>query len=141
MKTQLRKDFQRFLVSGAYCTPPGRAACALSHARTLAEWREAEQAGLVRLRVEPEQESYFDVYGKPETEKQRAMIEAQLERDGCWVVVSEVNQGDEMTGDNWEIADAIGMNVYNDPCDPFENCYVPDLMRQALNAVAMPGTH
>lgn len=141
MTKQIRKDFQRFLVTGGYCIPPGRTACALSSARTLAEWREAESAGLVRVRVEPEQDSYFDVYGKPDTDKERAMIEAALERDGCWYVISEVNNGDESTGDNWEIADSIGMCVYNHPEDPFENCYVIDLMRSALNAVSMCGAH
>lgn len=62
----LRSYFRRFLDSGAYCTPPGRAACALSSARTLAEFERAQADGIVRIRAEHEQENYFDVYGKPE---------------------------------------------------------------------------
>lgn len=141
MKTQLRKDFQRFLECGAYATPPGRAACALGYARTLEQWREAESAGLVRLKMCPENESYFDVYGKPDSEKEKLQILAALDRCGCWYVVSEVNTGDEASGDNWEHADSIGMCVYDNPLDPFENCYIPDLMAKALESIPVCGQH
>lgn len=36
----------------------------------------------------------------------------------------------------WQHADSIGMCVYADPFDPFENAYVNDLMRNALDALA-----
>lgn len=139
MKSQLQKDFHQFLESGAYCKPPGRAACALRSAKTLEQWRDYESAGLVRLRVEPEQENYFDVYGKPDTERERLQLEAALERDGCWFIVSEVNHGNEAIGDQWEIADSIGMCVYSNPLCPFENCYVVDLMAKAIESVPQPG--
>ena len=103
---QLQKDFHRFLETGAYCKPPGRTACALAHAKTLETWREYETAGLVRLQVEPEQDNYFDVYGKPDTEKERLQIEAELESNGCWTVFTEVNNGEE-----WEMVDSIGRNA------------------------------
>lgn len=107
----------------------------------MAEWREAERADLVRLRIEPEQENYFDVYGKPDNDQEKARIERELERCDCWWIVAEVNEGDEITGDKWEHADSIGMCVYDNPLDPFENDYIPDLMRAALDAVPVPGAH
>lgn len=126
MKT--RAIFQKFLESGAYCSPPGRAACALQNTKTLQAFRQAESDGRVRIRYEGEQESYFDVYGEPDTEKERKAILAELERHGCWFVVTEflAPYGE------WEHADSIGMCVYSNPTDPFENCYVPDLMSSAL---------
>jgi hypothetical protein len=67
--SELVVDYRRFKETGGYCTPPGRAACALDKARTLAKWREAEADGRVRLRAEPERENYFDVYGKSDDER------------------------------------------------------------------------
>lgn len=120
---------------GAYCTPPGRSACALSSARTLAQWREAEAAGLVRLQCEPERESFSDVFGDEIYEREKDSIE----RFGAWVVFTEVNHGSEASGDDWQISDSIGMCVYQDPTDPFENCCVTDLMRSALDHIPQPG--
>lgn len=148
MKTQLQKDWRKFLDTGGYCNPPGRAQCALDHARTLQEWRDAESAGLVRLRQEEEQESYLDSYGEPEAytdmngrrvsaEKAREELCELLDRKGCWWIVSEVFNGEE-----WEQADSIGMCAgYDDPCSPFENSYVPDLMRAALDRIPVCGEH
>jgi len=53
---------------------------------------------------------------------------------GCWWIVASV-----ATGDKWEHADSIGMCVYEDPLDPFQNCYVVDLMATALEAIPQPG--
>src|SRR5687767_13706853 len=103
MNEKLRDYFRRFLEAGAYCTPPGRAACALDNARTLLEWDALEADGLVRLRAEPECESYFDIFGAPayvnihgrrvSAEQARAEIVEQIERDGCWWVVAEYFDG------------------------------------------------
>lgn len=135
MKTQIKRDWKRFMVEGAYCSPPGRAACALAHARTLDEWRTAESAGLVRLRAEPESESLASVYGDEIAEREREYAG----RWGVWWVVSEVNFGNEAIGDKWEHADSIGMCVYENPLDPFQNCYVVDLMAAALRNIPQPG--
>lgn len=135
---ELVRDYREFKNQGAYCIPPGRAACAIRNARTLAEWRAARNSNLVRLRMIPEEESYFDVFGRPDNEKERKEIETLLDRWGCYWVVSEVNHGNE-TRDDWQHADSIGMCVYANPLDPFENCYIPDLMRAALDAIPQPG--
>jgi hypothetical protein len=135
--TVSRTDFQRFLNAGGYCTPPGRAACALSSARTLAQWREFEAAGLVRLRAVAEEENYFDVYGKPDDEREYKAICEQLERDGVWQCRSQY-----WDGSKWVTADSIGMCAgYNDPLSPFENSYIPDLMSAALENVSQEGEH
>lgn len=139
MNASLRSDFHRFLETGGYATPPGRTACALRSARILAEFRAAESAGLVRIVPQAHDENYFDVYGEPDSEKERLQIEASLERMGCWLVSAEVNEGSESEGDDWISADSIGMCVYEDPCDPFENCYVIDLMASALRRIPQPG--
>lgn len=116
---------------------------ALSTAKTLVAWQEAEEAGLVRLRAEEEEENYFDSYGKPEAYTSiygRRVSEGQatkeledlLERKGCWCVLTEWFDGDE-----WHLADSVGMCVgYDDPCDWKQNWSVPDLMASALDEVA-----
>jgi len=69
MNKQLRSDFQKFLATSGYCTPPGRAACALRSARILQYWRKVD-GDYVRLITRHEEENYFDVYGKPDDERE-----------------------------------------------------------------------
>jgi len=113
---------------------------ALREAKIILAFREEEENENVRLRVCHELDNYFDVYGDPDgyvnaqgkhvsAEKERAEIERQIERCGCMLVVSEYKDDE---GD-WQIADSIGMCIYEDPTDPFQNCYVPELMAQALD--------
>lgn len=138
----LRLNFQRFLATQGYSTPPGRTACALNSAKILAQWREMVSAGRVKIEAKPEDENYFDVFGKPEgytsaagrhisADEERKEIEAQIERNGCWCVVAYYHDGNR-----WQWADSIGMCVgYSNPCDPFQNDYVIDLMASALKAL------
>lgn len=138
---ELRKDFQRFLATGGYCTPPGRTACALAKARTLAEWRVMEDRGRVRIVSKPDPEpydamnmrdAYVNQYGRHVSEQEAsAELDRILERDGVWCVRSEW-----FDGDTWRHADSICGCVYSDPESPFCNDYVPDLMRSALDAIA-----
>ena len=130
------------------------AECSLSSARTLFRFRELEARGLVRMRAEPEDESYFDVFGEPEgyINKQGHWVSAEKEREeqlenfeakGVWVTFSEFWCGDldedgnpeclYADGHNSETADSCGMHTgYNDPLDPFENCYVIGEMAEAV---------
>src|SRR5262249_10266646 len=108
----------------------------LRAARILDKWYEAESAGIVRLQALLEQENYFDVYGKPDSEREyKAMCEA-LDRNGCYCVVSQYFDGRE-----WQWADSVGMCVYDRPLDPFCNDYVIDLMQSALDQVPQQGEH
>lgn len=120
----LRTYFQKFLESGGYCTPPGRAACAIDKARTLIRWKQAESDCRVRIVAEPEVESYASVFGKEEYEASKEYIEQW----GVHWVYTEFRGPDG----EWKQAESIGMCVYENPKSPFENCYVPDLMSSAL---------
>lgn len=134
--TQLRKDFQRFLHNGPIIATGNQAAFALRAAKTLRGWRELESAGKVRLIQEPEQENYFDVYGEPDTEQEKEAIVEALDRNGCYWIATEYQQTCSCgETEQWEQADSVGMCVYDDPTDPFENCYVIQLMESAIEKV------
>ena len=133
----LRENFQRFLTTQGYSTPPGRSVCALNSARTLIQFRSLESADLVRLRAEHEQENYFDVYGKPDDEKEYKAICDAIDRNGCYCVISEF-----FDGQAWQRADSIGMCAgYDNPLDPFQNDYVISLMARAVELIPQPGDH
>jgi hypothetical protein len=115
---------------------------ALRAAKTWDAFTDAERDGLVRLRAEPEQESYFDVYGEPEgftalngrrvtAEQEREEIAGMIDRDGCWWIVAEWQDSDGF----WHAADSVGMCIYRSPLDPGDNWYIPDLMQSALDAL------
>lgn len=107
----------------------GRAAeMALRQAKIIAQFRSLEARGLVRISSDDEQENYFDVYGKPDTEKEMKQMQETLNRMGCKWVYSEW-----FDGENWNMADSIGMCVYEDAESPFENGCVADLMEGAIN--------
>jgi hypothetical protein len=136
MDTQLRQDFRHFLYNGPSMMTGRQAEMALRDARTLREWRELESEGKVRMVMEPEEENYFDVYGEPDTEKERKSIVETLDRLGCyWVAAEYLTACDNDEHEVWEQADSIGMCVYEDATDPFENCYVIQLMQSAIDAV------
>jgi len=136
---KLREYFRRFLEDGAYSTPPGRAACALDNARTLLRWEALEADGLVRLRALPEDE-YFDIFGQPKghvkihfrrvsAEGTPSEIVEQLEDGPCWVVA------EYFYGQQWHLADSIGVCIFDNPLSPFENYGVPGLARSAIAAL------
>ncbi len=117
-----------------------QAVWALRNAKTLARFEELEAEGRVKIVADPECENYWSIYGEPEgyvngygrrvsPEEERKEIEEWIERFGCWFVVALYL--DPFTGE-WEHADSIGMCIYDDPTDPYENCYVPDLQRSAI---------
>ena len=98
---------------------------------TIETFRAFESDGQVRLRALPETESYFDVYGEPESAQERQEIIDQIESNGCWFVVSEF-----FADGSWHHADSVGMCVgYSNPLNPAENCYVEGLMDSAVRAV------
>ena len=100
---------------------------------TIETFRALESDGLVRLRAFPETDSWFDVYGEPDSAHERQEIIDQIDRNGCWLVVSEFYADGQ-----WHHADSIGMCVYNRPLDPAENCYVEDLMKSAIDGLNRP---
>lgn len=102
---------------------------------TIETFRVLESDGLVRLRAYPEIESYFDVYGEPDSAQERQEIIDNIDQNGCWFVESEF-----FADGQWHHADSIGMCVYNRPLDPAENYYVESLMKSAINSLEMQST-
>lgn len=99
-------------------------------------FRALESDGQVRLRALPEVESYFDVYGEPDSAQERQEIIDQIERTGCWFVVSEFYADGQ-----WHHSDSVGMCAgYENPLNPAENCYVEGLMESAIRAHEMQST-
>jgi hypothetical protein len=100
-------------------------------------WREfsrLENLGLVRLIAEDEQESYFDVYGEPDDEKEREQIARAIETYGNYCIHSEYRQHESA---EWEWCDSVGMCAgYKNVLDPCENWYVIDLMSAAVQAAS-----
>lgn len=125
--------FQRLMRSGMSSTMVGmNAVQAWQEAQTRIAFDDAEKAGLVRIEAHPEEESYWDVYGEPDSPKEKKQIEEALESMGCWYVVTEWRPSPDA---EWEHADSVGMCVNQNPTSPDENCYVPQMMRAALDAL------
>lgn len=115
---------------------------ALHTAKTVAEFEDLEREGYVKLELEPEQESYFDVYGEPDgyvnqfgrkvsAADERKELEDLIERLGVWCSVGSFRI--DLDNDDWELADSCGMHCgYNDPADWRENWYIPDIMSETI---------
>ena len=110
------------------------ASIALSKAKAIAEFEDAAQfvPAIVRLRAEEEIESYFDVYGEPDSEADRKSIVEEIERNGCVCIIGEYL---DPISRKWTVAASIGFCIYHRPLDPIENIYVPDIMRETLDAL------
>lgn len=124
MKPKLLKKYQELRRAGY------RAKDAYNDAKTILQWEKLEDAGLVELSLEWEEESYFDVYGEPDTEKEREAIINAIERDGCYVVLGKYRLNEDS---QWEMGDNVGMCIFSRPLDPADNWYVPDIMRGTIN--------
>ena len=102
---------------------------AIHAAKTQREWE--SHGDNVRLRAEPEEENYFDAYGREcLSKKDDAQIEQSIENFGLWRVVAEYRCH---TCGQWEHGDSIGMIIADDPLNPLENCYIPDLQGNTLD--------
>lgn len=105
---------------------------ALYVARTIRRWDAMDND--VRIVAYPEEESYFAVYGKEDTPERQKEMERILDSLGCWYVVGEIKNPDT---DEWENIDGVGMCAgYEQPCDPYENAYVADIMNAVMDEVA-----
>ena len=91
-------------------------------------WDTAEDKGLVRIVVEDEQENYFDVYEKPESEAEYDEIVEIINRDGLNHFASQYRK---RASDPWETADSIGMVIG----DLASSGYEDSLKQAALDAL------
>lgn len=74
---------------------------------------DSDDDACLRLRYEPEHESYWDVYGRDgASEKDQKEIGRLIERDGLWWCVAEARATPD---DPWEEADSLGMIVGVNP--------------------------
>lgn len=100
--------------------------------------------GKVRMYATPQEEDYIvATYGKSgpdgyigkngkrvSKKAAREELEEIISRLGVWWVTSQI--WNEKT-QSWEVVEGIGFCCgYDNPLSPFENCYVPDLMRTAI---------
>ena len=92
---------------------------ALESAKTLGLWHAYEDADLVRLRAIPD--------GSPDLSWADERDMRYVEIHGVWVVLAEYRHADK-----WHVADSLGGCIYADPLDPFENCYIPEMMDAAI---------
>ena len=125
------KTINKLLTENSSMLVGRNAEMALRDARTIFAFEQMEADDLVRLTTEDEQESYFGVYGKPDSEKERKSIIDLIDRWGCVCCIAEYKDEDG----EWQQADSIGMCIYENPLSPYENCYVTGLMRAAIDAV------
>lgn len=108
---------------------------------TVARFRELEEAGLVRLRFVPEEESYFDVYGEPDTKEERDETCRMIDLHGLYSVIGEVKRdaGPECPTchrsdrEGWEVVDSCGM-IFGNDLEPSEGSYVLDIMSACVKA-------
>ncbi len=136
MTNTLKAEYAKMREHKPFMLYGSDAQCSLDAAKTVLAFRELERQGKVRLRAIPEDENYFDVYGKPDSKAEYDQIVDSLERIGCFCVVSERFDGCPVCGrGEWELCDSIGMCVCENPLSPYENGYVIDLMNAAIKAV------
>ena len=112
-----------------------RASSDLRDAKTIVAFEEKCQEGRVRIRLEPETDHPWDVYGTPESEYEKRAQQDSFERNGVWIAISEYKC--PCCG-QWTVADSIGMLAgYENPLCPIENGYITDLMDAALQGIEM----
>lgn len=102
----------------------------LRDAKIMHEFKRLENQGLVSISKSYEHESYFDVYGFPDTTAEILRINELVDDWGLWYVQSNFcNETGVM-----ECADGIGMILCSEPLSPFDNCYIPDLAKSAIDS-------
>jgi hypothetical protein len=133
MTTAIHELYKRFRKQSPFMLVGENARLALDSAKTLAEFRRLEASGLVKIEAELDQDpdaSFYDTWPHL-SERSREELKQQYYND-CWVVSTSVRCN---CCEQWKEVDTIcGCSGYNDPCSPFENCYVIDLMQSAIEA-------
>lgn len=129
---ELRRLYERFRKDSPFMLVGENAKLAWVSAQLLAKWQALEAEGLVRIESEPDDSpdpSFYDTW-EHLSERTREQLKADY-CDDCWGVLTYWR---ESTDAEWQDADSIwGNSGYDDPCSPFENCYVVDLMRSAID--------
>lgn len=136
MTKELERMYRRFRADPASMLVGRNAEMALRYARIMLAWEELESKGVVRLRVESDDDYRRHEYdsGKCTDDHPCAECQALDKGDGAWGTIAEYRI-DPDDDDAWETADSCWGHVgYDDPASPFENCYVIDEMAEAIDA-------
>jgi hypothetical protein len=132
MNATLQREYFKMRTHKPFVLVGRDAECSLDAARSVLAFRELEADGRARIVAEPDAMPYdFGDMECTDAEKERILS------DGVWNVSVQVWRGCcECGRGEWETVDCICGNAgYSDPCSPYENCYVPDMMRAAVDAV------
>ena len=131
MTKALLREYRKVRRAGLACIVGESARVSLSIARTLLQWRELEAAGYVQIITRADEfpdTSHLDDL----PQAKRAHEREKIDRDGVWVVLTQYRTDPDRG--RWVTADSIGNCMgYDDPSNPFDNTYVPDLMQSAVD--------
>ncbi len=110
----------------------------LRHARAMETFQRLEDRGRARIIAQPEEENYFDVFGRENiSAREDAEIARQIEVGGCWVTIAQVKCS---SCGAWQTVNSCGMHVgYDDVLSPFDNPYVADHMLAIVDSVKARG--
>lgn len=135
MTTKLRKLYAKVRKAGLACIVGQSASISLDIARTLEQWQHLEASGLVRIILEEEYSpdvSYLDTWEHLSEQSKKRMID-DIYQKGIVVVVGQYRNSEDTA---WEWADSVGdCQGYDNAADPFQNAYVPDIMRATIDAL------
>ena len=109
---------------------------ALNAARVVKRWQELEANGDLAIRMLFDHDSDASFYDDWEdlSERTREQFKADYYAD-CWIVQTVVI--DEF-GTETVVDSVSGCSGYDDPCSPFENCYVVGMMETAIKHIDSP---
>jgi hypothetical protein len=114
----LRERFKFFLENDGYCTPPGRAACALESARLEAEW---EGCDTIRFRWVYDDD--LDLSWDEDGSIREGLESGRLEAFGCIL-----EQRCKACGE-WEHVDSLFGIIVASLNDPYVRCVQADMLR------------
>lgn len=137
-QSAIRKLYKQFRESSPFMLVGRNAEVALSAAKTLAQFNRLEFEGCVRMQLEFDYDSdasFYDTWPHLSERSRRELKQAYC--DDCYVVSSQIFNRDSH---EWETVDSIGGCAgYKNPCSPFENCYVIDMMQSAIDRLDVSG--
>lgn len=119
----------------------------LEDARTIHRFQELENAGLARITSEFDDDpdpSFYDTWTHL-SKRSRQQLKQEYCED-CYVVIAQVlrtyqTKNGKRQHTEWETVDSIGgCSGYKDPASPFHNCYVVDMMREAIKQIEEDAT-
>lgn len=124
--------YRRFREPSPFMLVGRNAELAMSAARTLERWNTLENERLVKIEAEYDPDpdaSFYDTW-EHLSERTRAELKERY-YENCYVVSTYYRCPH---CNEWVLADSIsGCAGYDNPCSPFENCYVIEMMQAAID--------